>query len=83
MKSIGQEIRQFIIANILFGQEDGQLSDDDSLLEKGVIDSTGVLELVVFLEEKYQIKVADEELVPSNLDSVNFMVKFIEKKLSD
>lgn len=59
-----------------------ELTDSDSLLDKGIIDSTGVLELVGFLEENYQIQIEDEELVPENLDSINNLVKFIQKKQS-
>lgn len=80
MLRVKQEIREFIIDNFLFGDEDPQLSNDDSLLEQGIIDSTGVLELVAFLEGQYRIKIKDEELIPENLDSVNKLVQFIELK---
>lgn len=56
MPSIEEELREFVIENFLFGQIDGQLCTDDSLIQKGKIDSTGVLELVSFLEKRYQIK---------------------------
>jgi len=81
MPNIEQELRQFVIDNFLFGQADGRLSNDDSFLDQGIIDSTGVLELVAFLEEKCQIKIQDQELVPDNLDSINKLVKFLERKL--
>jgi acyl carrier protein len=81
MAPIEQEIRQFIIDNFLFGAEDSQFCNDDSFLQHGIIDSTGVLELVAFLEEKYGIKIRDEELVPDNLDSVNELVRFINHKV--
>lgn len=81
MQNIQQELRQFVIDNFLFGQGNGNLRNDDSFLDKGIIDSTGVLELVVFLEEKYQIKIEDRELVPDNLDSINNLVRFVETKL--
>ena len=80
---INQEIRHFIVDNFLFGQDDGTLSDNDSLIDKGIIDSTGIIELVFFVEEKFQIKVEDEELTADNLDSVGNLVQFIEKKLSN
>jgi acyl carrier protein len=83
MPLIEEEIRQFVLDNFLFGQTDGQLSNDDSFLEKGILDSTGVLELVSFLEKKYQIKIQDEELVPENLDSINKVVQFITKRGSE
>ena len=81
MQGIGQELRSFIIENFLFGQDGDGLTDDDSFLEKGIIDSTGVLELVGFLEEKYGIKIEDEDLVPDNLDSIHRVVTFLGKKL--
>ncbi len=82
MQTIEQEIRKYIIDNCLFGQEDQGLSHSDSFLEKGIIDSTGVLLLVSFLEEKYQILIEDAEVIPENLDSINNLVSFIEKKLA-
>ncbi|HKW62488.1 MAG TPA: acyl carrier protein [Candidatus Acidoferrum sp.] len=81
MRNIQQELRQFVIDNFLFGQGNGNLHNDDSFLDKGIIDSTGVLELVTFLEEKYHVKIHDHELVTENLDSVNNLVRFIETKL--
>ncbi len=81
MRNIEQELRQFVIDNFLFGQGDGHLKNDDSFLDKGIIDSTGVLELVAFLEEKYQIKIQDRELIPDNLDSINNLIRFVESKL--
>jgi acyl carrier protein len=58
-----------------------ELSSDDSLVDQGIIDSTGVLELVTYLEETYGIKVEDEELIPDNLDSINRLVSYLERKL--
>mgnify|MGYP001247425853 CR=1 FL=1 len=79
--TLKEQIRKFILENfILENPED--LVDDDSLLEKGIIDSTGVLELVAFLESAYEIKVEDEELIPENLDSIKNIVVYLEKKLS-
>jgi acyl carrier protein len=80
MQPIEQQLRQFVINNFLFGQGGDQLSNHDSFLEKGIVDSTGVLELVAFLEDQYQIKIEDEELIPANLDSIDNLVRFIEKK---
>jgi acyl carrier protein len=76
-----QTIRKFIIDNYLFGEED-KLGNEDSFMETGIIDSTGILELVRFLESTYGIKIADEELLPDNLDSVNKIVAFIYAKQS-
>ena len=75
-----QQIRSFIFENFLFDAEEGDLKNDDSFLDQGVIDSTGVLELVDWLEETFSIRVEDEELVPENLDSVNNLAAFIGKK---
>ena len=80
MPALEQEIRQFIIDNFLFGEQDCKLSNDDSFLEQGIIDSTGVLELVAFLEEKFKIKINDNELVPANLDTISCLVRFIDRK---
>ena len=80
MRTIEQEIRQFIIDNFLFGEKNYQLANDDSFLEQGIIDSTGVLELVMFVETTYGINIADNELIPANLDSVNNLVRFIDQK---
>jgi len=74
-----QDIRKFIVDFFLLG-EDGGLAGDDSLLEKGIIDSTGVLELVAYLEETYAIKVQDDELLPENLDSIISIVSYLERK---
>ncbi|MEC4686300.1 MAG: acyl carrier protein [Nitrospirota bacterium] len=81
MEAIGQELRRFVVDNFLFGQKDGFM-DDDSFLENGIIDSTGVLELVAFLEKKYQIGIEDEDLVPENLDSIINLVRFVKTKMS-
>jgi acyl carrier protein len=80
MPGIEQEIRQFIVDNFLFGDNDSTFSNDDSFLEREIIDSTGILELVAFLEEKYEIKIKDNELVPENLDSISCLVRFIDRK---
>jgi len=73
------QIRKFILENFIV-DGDGNLGNEDSLLEQGIIDSTGVLELVGFIEETYHIKVQDEELIPENLDSVNNICRFIQNK---
>ena len=73
-------IRDFIVTNFLFGATDAKFSDDDSFLETSIIDSTGMLELVAFVETSFGIEVADTELVPENLDSINRLASFIEKK---
>ncbi len=74
------EIRNFIIENFLYGNNDG-FNDDISFMEKGLIDSTGILELVAFVEHKYGVSVADEELLPENFDSVNNLSRYILNKM--
>ena len=81
MDDLKNKIKSFIVENFLFGNANG-LNDDTSFLEEGIIDSTGVLELVTFLEEAFAITVDDEELIPENLDSINNVTVFIEKKIS-
>ena len=78
---IEREIHSFVLTNFLFGQT-VDLQPDDSLLGRGLIDSTGVLELVDFLEEHYEIKVEDEEVIPNNLDSVGKVAAYVARKLS-
>jgi len=75
-----EEVREFIFKNFLFDDSGDSLDDNDSFLEKGIIDSTGMLELVAFLEEKFGVRIEDEELVPENLDSVARLVDFITRK---
>ena len=77
---IRSDIRGFILDNFMMGRDPQELTDSGSLLELGIIDSTGVLELVGFMEEKFDLQVEDEDLVPENLDSVNNLVKYIEHK---
>ena len=78
--SIKQKIREFIIENFLFGTDEG-FKDETSFLEGGIIDSTGILELVAFLEEEFSISVDDEEMIPENLDSINNVTAYLQKKL--
>ncbi len=73
-------IRDFIFENFLMGLSENELSDTDSFLEKGIIDSTGVLELVAFVEESFEFDVEDEELVPENFDSVVKLEIYIHSK---
>ena len=79
MQAIEQQIRAFIADNFLYG-EDRAVAGADSFLELGIIDSTGVLELVTFLERSFALKVEDAELIPENLDSVDSLVAFVRRK---
>lgn len=82
MQTNSDKIRAFIFSNFLFDAEESALDNDTSFLEQGIIDSTGVLELVEWLEETFAMKVDDEELIPENLDSVNRLAQFIARKTS-
>jgi len=79
MSEAKEKVRAFIVENFMFGNDEN-LSDDTSFLGEGIIDSTGVLELVDFLEETFSIKVDDEELIPENLDSINNLVAYLSRK---
>jgi acyl carrier protein len=72
-------VRTFITENFLFGG-DGELADNESFLDSGIIDSTGILQLVVFLEKTFEIQVKDEELIPENLDSLQGISNFLQAK---
>lgn len=74
------EIRQFVLDDLLMGDTTSMLDDGESFLETGTIDSIGVLDIVMFLECNFQLKVQDRELVPENLDSVNRLVQFVMRK---
>ncbi|PYS56344.1 MAG: acyl carrier protein [Acidobacteria bacterium] len=78
-KNIEQELHDYIVGNLLFGQG-VELRVEDSFLERGIIDSAGVLELIAFIEEKYGIEVENDELVPENLDSIRNITQFLMRK---
>lgn len=77
--NLSEQIREFIINDFLFGDQ-GELTNDTSFLDSGIIDSTGILEVITFLEETFEISVNDDELLPENLDTVNNIVRFIVQK---
>jgi len=79
---VEHELRAFLMENFLLGDDLRTLPGDASLIEAGIIDSTGVLELVGFLERTYGLRIADHELVPENLDSIDRVVRFVESKRS-
>jgi len=74
-----KQIRDFVVTNFLFGDE-GALQNDTSFLESGTVDSTGMLELVMFLESTHSVKIEPEEMVPENLDSINRVAQFLSRK---
>jgi acyl carrier protein len=77
---IRQQIRSYIMGNYLFTADDSELQNADSLMLRGIIDSTGAMEMILFLEETFEVTVAEEEMVPENLDSVDKIVDFIGRK---
>ena len=79
-QSVLKQVREYVVDNFLLGEEDSELSDSQSFLESGLIDSTGILEVITFLEETYEIEVEDEEMVPENLDSVERVARFVVSK---
>ena len=78
--TIRDAVKAFVIENFLFGDTSNPLADTDSLIENGIIDSTGVLELVAFIEDRYGITVADADIMPANLDSLARITAFIASK---
>lgn len=75
-------IRAFIVENFLFGDGTG-LGENTSFLQEGIIDSTGVLELVTFIEEEFALVIRDEELVPENLDSIRRIADFLRRRIDN
>jgi acyl carrier protein len=78
--NIKDDVRSFVIDTFLFGEDDG-LKDDSSFLAEGIVDSTGIMQLVSFLQERYLVAIEDEELIPDNLDSIKRVATFIEEKM--
>lgn len=81
MNDLKEKIKEFIVENFLFGDGNG-LEYDTSFLGEGIIDSTGILELVTFLEEKFAIAVEEDELIVENLDSINNVTAYLQTKIS-
>lgn len=76
-----EDLRRFIVDSFLYGQA-LEFSDDDSLQETGIVDSTGILELLAHVERRYGVRIEDEELLPENFDSINRLSRFLEAKLA-
>jgi acyl carrier protein len=75
-----QRIKEFILRNFLFTDDTNAIGNDTSLIGQGVIDSTGILELIVFIEETYSIKITDEEMTPDHFDSIDAIAAFVDRK---
>ena len=80
--SIEQDVRGFILENYLFTDDESVLENTDLFLEKDILDSTGILEVIYFIEDEYDVKVEDEEMIPENLGSVDRVVSFVQRKQS-
>jgi acyl carrier protein len=78
--ALQDQIRDFILENYLFTSDTSALGLDDSLLGRGIVDSTGMLEIIFFIEEQLGVKVKDEEMIPDNLDGVNKIANFVSGK---
>ena len=78
--TIEKQIKQYVAENFLFSDDGYQLSEDASFLEEGIVDSTGVLELVMFVEETFNVTIEDEEIVPENFDSVSCLAAYVRRK---
>jgi acyl carrier protein len=78
--SVRETLRAFILENYLFTDDSAALSDADSFLATGILDSTGIMEVIFFVEEQFGIKVEDEEMIPDNLDSIDHLIAFVERK---
>jgi acyl carrier protein len=73
-------VRDYILENLMFSDDPSELSDEASLLDRGIIDSTGVLEVVLFLEESFGIQIKASEMLPQNFDSVDNIVAFVQRQ---
>lgn len=77
-----QIIKRYILKNFLFSDDDTAIGDQDSLVRGGVLDSTGIYELILFVEEEFKLSIAPEEMVPENFDTLESMDAFIQRKLA-
>jgi acyl carrier protein len=76
------EIKEYICGTMLIGLSDQSIEPDESLVQRGVVDSTGVLELVEFLQDRFGIVVKDDEITTDNLDSLNSIARYVQQKLA-
>ncbi len=79
---IQAKLRDYIAQNLLFSDNGYGYDDDDSFLEEGIVDSVGIMELVLFIEETYGLSVEDQDLTPDNFDSINKLAHYIGKRLA-
>jgi acyl carrier protein len=79
--AIKDELRQFVTDSFMYGKPCEGFADDDSFIERGILDSTAVMELVAYLEKRYRIKFDDKDLIPDNLDSVDRLTRFVKSRI--
>ena len=77
--TIRAALRSYVLDNHLFTDDGSRLNDSDSFLETGILDSTGIMELIAFVEETFNMKVSDDDMVPDNLDSIDNLVAYVER----
>lgn len=75
-----QQLRDYILENFLFTDDQSALDNNDSFLNRGILDSTGILEVIHYLEDEFSIHVEDDEMIPENLDSVDNIMSYLSKK---
>ncbi len=78
--SVTDQLRGYILENYLFTDDQSELTNSDSFLEQGIIDSTGIMEVIFYIEEEHGISIDDDEMVPENLDSIDNLIAFIDRK---
>ena len=78
--NIEQQIRDYIAKNLIFSSNGYQYSDETSFLEEGIVDSQGVMELVLFVEDAFGVKVDDQEITPDNFDSISNLATYVRRK---
>lgn len=76
------KVRKYILENFLFTDDESELCNTDSFLEKGIIDSTGILELIAFIADEFHVTIYDDEIIPDNLDSIERVISYIFRKTS-
>ena len=77
-----QQIKRFILDNFLFSDDETSIDDQDSLIRGGIIDSTGIHELIFFLEEEFKLSIVPDEMIPANFDSIHTVDEFVSRKLA-
>ena len=78
---VRDKVRDFILQNYLFTTDPAALGLDDSLLDRGIVDSSGMMEIIFFIEEQFGVAMREDEMIPDNLDSVNKITRFVQGKL--